>query len=401
MKKNKLFVSVLDYIKRADKIFWAILILISTYSLLILNSVSRSTNTNYFNVQLVAILLGVFCIYIISLIDYASFSNFWVLIAWFSVFLMVYTIFFGINISGSGGVDATAWIGIGGMTFQPSELVKIAFMVTYAKHCEILIARGKINKLINVVTLAIHALVPVLLCNLQGDDGAGIVFFFMFLFMSYAAGVQKRYFIFLAVLILIAIPILWNFVLSDYQILRFSAVYNLDDPTVAINEGYQQYQARISIASGGLFGYGLYNGPRVEYSYVTFQHSDFIFSVVGEELGLFGCSLVIALLLWLMNRVLHIANCARDFLGKIMCYGFFGLIAIQSIANIGMCIALLPVVGLTLPFFSAGGTSAVCLYLGVGILQSVYMHKDYVGGVRLKYRNREPLTYKNYKDLGL
>lgn len=134
-------------------------------------------------------------------------------------------------------------------------------------------------------------------------------------------------------------------------------------------------QGRISIGSGQLTGKGLFNGPRVETNLVTFQHSDFIFSVAGEELGFIGCTAIIVLLLLYLLRVLYIASKARDNLGRCMCFGFFGLIALQSVSNIGMCLALLPVMGVTLPFFSAGGSSAVCLYLGFGLIQSVYMHR--------------------------
>ena len=144
---------------------------------------------------------------------------------------------------------------------------------------------------------------------------------------------------------------------------------------VMIGDGWQQYQARTSIGSGQLTGKGLFNGPRVETNLVTFQHSDFIFSVAGEELGFIGCTAIIVLLLLYLLRVLYIASKARDDLGRCMCFGFFGLIALQSVSNIGMCLALLPVMGVTLPFFSAGGSSAVCLYLGFGLIQSVYMHR--------------------------
>ena len=192
---------------------------------------------------------------------------------------------------------------------------------------------------------------------------------------SPGGGVQLRYFILLGALVAVSVPVLWKFVLSEYQIKRFTSVYNLDDPSIQLNEGYQQVQGRISIGSGQLTGKGLFNGPRVETNLVTFQHSDFIFSVAGEELGFIGCTAIIVLLLLYLLRVLYIASKARDDLGRCMCFGFFGLIALQSVSNIGMCLALLPVMGVTLPFFSAGGSSAVCLYLGFGLIQSVYMHR--------------------------
>jgi len=213
----------------------------------------------------------------------------------------------------------------------------------------------------------------------------------MFLSMSLGAGVQLRYFAILFVMILIAFPILWEYVMPEYQKSRFTAVFNLEDPTVQMEGGYQQYQGRISIGSGKLRGQGLFQGTRVASNAVTFQQSDYIFSVAGEELGFIGCSLILLLLFLLMVKVLHVASMARDDLGRFMCFGFFGIIALQSVVNIGMCLALLPVMGVTLPFFSAGGSSAACLYLGFGLVQSVHMRRKESGGLRL--RQKQPLRF--------
>lgn len=400
MRKNRYVTAVLDYMRRADKILWLIILFIAGFSLILLKSVSRATNSDYYQTQLMAILIGILGAYVLTLIDYGTISNYWYLLAGASVFLMIYTIFFGINISGSGGVDATAWINIAGRTFQPSELVKIAFMITYAKHLDVVKNKGVLNQPVQILLLACHGAVPVLLCYKQGDAGAGIVFFVMFVFMSFAAGIQLRYFAIMGALIIVAIPILWKYVLSEYQLARFAAVYNLDDPAVAIDAGYQQYQARISIGSGGFWGTGLFQGPRVQSNAVTFQHSDFIFSVVGEETGFVGCMIVILSLLALMARVLYVAMKSRDNLGKVICFGFFGLLALQSVSNIGMCLAILPVMGVTLPFYSAGGSSAACLYFGLGLIQSVYMRRNDIGGVRLKYKAPKLMGYQELKRLG-
>ena len=175
--------------------------------------------------------------------------------------------------------------------------------------------------------------------------------------MSLSAGVKARYFAILGGLFLVGAPLLWQFVMADYQKARFTAVFNLDDPTVQMEDGYQQYQGRISIGSGRLDGMGLFNGIRVADNAVPFQQSDYIFSVAGEELGFLGCSLILLLLLLFMCKVLHVAHSSRDDMGKYICFGFFGMIALQSVSNIGMCLALLPAMGVTLPFFSAGGSS--------------------------------------------
>ena len=390
MKGNHFLKGIWGYLKRADILLWLLLAAISIYSLL-LRSVSIATGTNYFRTQLMAIGLGVAAAVVVSLIDYAEVANFWLLISLASVFLMIYTFFFGIRVQGSGGVDARAWINLAGRTFQTSELVKIAFMVTFAKHLDAVKRRGRLDEPLQVVLLGCHALVPVLLCQLQKDTGAAVVFFFMFLAMSLGAGVQLRYFVILFVVILVAFPIAWEFLLPDYQKSRFTAVFNLEDPTVQMEGGYQQYQGRISIGSGKLHGQGLFQGTRVASNVVTFQQSDYIFSVAGEELGFVGCSLILLLLFLFMAKVLHVASMARDDLGKYMCFGFFGMIALQSVVNIGMCLALLPVMGVTLPFFSAGGSSAACLYLGFGLVQSVHMRRKESDGLRL--RRMQPLRF--------
>ena len=135
--------------------------------------------------------------------------------------------------------------------------MKIAFILTFAKHLDSLRKRGWIDRPLHVVLLAVHALVPMGLCEIQGDTGAAIVFFAMFVVMSLAAGVKLRYFAILGGLVLLALPLLWQFVMEDYQKLRFIALFNLDDPNVQMYDGYQQYQGRISIGSGKLTGRGL------------------------------------------------------------------------------------------------------------------------------------------------
>ena len=393
IKRN--FKKILNYIKKADIVLWILLAAISAYSLLLLRSVDSSTGSGYFRTQVFAITLGVVGAVVLSLMDYGELANFWYLLAGFSIFLMIYTALFGVLVSGSGGVNARAWINIGGRTFQSSELVKIIFMLTYSKHLDTLRKRNLINQPLQVVLLGCHALVPILLCQMQKDTGAGIVFFAMFLAMSLAAGVQLRYFAILGGVVVFSLPLLWKFVMDDYQKMRFIALFNLDDPSVQMDAGYQQYQGRISIGRGKLNGHGLFNGSRVASNSVPFQHSDYIFSVAGEELGFVGCSLIILLLLLLMVKILHVAHSSRDDLGRFICFGYFGIIALQSVSNIGMCLALLPAMGVTLPFFSAGGSSAACMYFGFGLIQSVYMRRKEIDGLRLK--RKEPLRFLNKK----
>ncbi len=364
-----------SYFRLTDSIFWSISVSTSIFSLLLLLSVSRTSNFGYFRTQLIAIIIGYIGALIITKSDYRIIAKHYVIVAVICVLLIICTLIFGTSVTGNSGIDAKAWLKLpGGISFQPSELAKIGFMITFSKHLSVLKEKNELTSFFNVALLGVHALVPIALTHLQGDDGAAIIFFFMFLFMAFAAGVQLRYFFAVFAAIILMIPILWNYVFAEYQKQRIINQINPEaDP---LNTGFQQIQGKISIGSGKIFGQGLFNGPRVGSNSVPIQESDFIFSVAGEELGFIGCTLIILLLCLMLFRTLKTASMSSDCLGTYICFGFFGLVASQTIFNLGMCLSVLPVMGVTLPFFSAGGSSSACLYLGIGLIQSVYIQRD-------------------------
>ncbi len=375
--------SFASYFKRADKLYWLVMLSISAYSLLLLKTVPPSpTGRSYFTVQLVAISMGYVGAILFTLIDYREITNYWYVVAGFCLFLIIYTQLFGIAVVSSGGINAKAWIKLPGGTFQPSELVKIGFILTFSKHLSSLKERDWLKSPLHIILLACHALVPIVLVHFQGDDGTAIIFFCMFLSMSFGAGIQLRYFGAVFVSLAVAFPLAWKYVLKDYQKDRFTIFRHPE--TDPLGKGLQQIQGRTSIGSGQFWGRGLFNSPRVNKGLVPVQQSDFIFSVAGEQLGFIGCTLIMVLLLLLLLRTLRIARKSPDCLGSIICFGFFGMIAAQTLFNLGMCLNLLPVMGVTLPFFSAGGSSAACLYLGFGLAMNVHMHKTNIDKVTIR-----------------
>lgn len=361
-------------VKYSDKFLVCITLALSVYSLLLVGSVSRE-GFNYFTVQSISICIGLIGAFFLQLINYRIVSKASVWIGIGCILLIIYTLFAGIAIEGSSGVNAKAWIKLpGSITFQPSELVKIGFIITFSKHLAFLKKNNKTDDIKSLLLLACHAMVPVVLTHLQGDDGAAIIFLCIAVTQAFMTGIKLRYFLFSATLASLMMPVAWNFILADYQKQRILSQMNPEaDP---LNMGYQQIQGKLSIGSGGLFGTGLFQGPRVANNVVPIQESDFIFSVAGEELGFVGCILILLLLLALIVEVGHIARKSNDLNGSLICFGFIGLVASQTIFNLGMCLSLLPVMGVTLPFFSVGGSSAACLYLGVGIIQSIYLYRD-------------------------
>lgn len=368
------FKSIQNCIKYSDKILWSIILVIALYSMLLVASVSRE-GFNYLTIQFISVMLGMIGALLLQTINYKVISKYYIWIGIFCILFIIYTLFMGVTVEGSSGVNARAWIKLpGGITFQPSELVKIGFIITFAKHLSIVKNTDNFKDIKNICLLGAHALIPVILTHMQGDDGAAIIFLCIAITMSFMAGLPLRYFGALIVLGAIFMPIAWNFVLADYQKKRIITQMNPEgDP---LNMGYQQIQGKLSIGSGGLFGTGLFKGPRVANNVVPIQESDFIFSVAGEELGFVGCVLIILLLLLLIFRIGFIARKCNDTIGSFICFGFIGLILSQTIFNLGMCLSLLPVMGVTLPFFSVGGSSAACLYLGIGILQNIYLSRN-------------------------
>lgn len=382
---KKVFHAIGDYFVNTDKILWFLVICCTIYSSLLLSSVERAGGS-FVKTQIMAAVIGILLAIVISVIDYEYIARYWWALAIISIGLFVSVFLFGITVSGT---DDTAWIRLpGGLTFQPSELVKIFFIVTFSKHLEVLKSKDKLKTFLGVFSLLIHVGVPVLIIHIQGDDGSALIFLFIMLVMAVVAGVQARYFIILGAALTIALPLLWNFFLNDEHRNRIQALFDLDSNALT-NYGYQQYQSKVSIASGELTGYGLGQGYRTGVGFVPEQENDFIFSVAGEELGFIGTMLILILLLSLISKVFFIGIDARDNLGSYIAFGMFGLLASQTIINIGMVIGLLPVIGITLPFFSAGGTSSMCLYLGIGLVQSVHMHKQNNEVIKLSYTRSE------------
>lgn len=365
--------SLTEFFRKTDLLLWLLTIAAVVYSFLLISSMQRSGDYNYLRSQIAAVMLGAAGALLITNADYRFLLKKWYISAAIGLVLALLVFLFGINISGT---DDTAWLRLpGGFTIQPSEFIKICFIITFSKHLSYLNEKKLIQSFAGVLTLLLHALVPMALIHFQGDDGTVLVFGFIFLIMAYIAGVRLRYFAVLGGAALVGIPIIWNFFLNDEHRNRFLALFDLDGNAMT-NYGWQQFQGKISMASGGLSGSGLYNGSRVEYGIVPEQENDFIFTVAGEELGFIGCVILMAILFGIIIRVIIDARNANENDGRFLCTGVFATIATQTIINLGMVLGFLPVIGITLPLFSAGGSSALSTMICIGLVQSVCNHNE-------------------------
>lgn len=363
---GRFFGGIADYIRESDKIVFGLSVASTLFGCL---AILSAGSVRQFLVQFVALLLGIAVAIALSKIDYGIYKRLWPLVALLGLVPVILTFFIGFA---PDGTDDKAWLMLpGNLTFQPSELLKIAFIVTFSLHLSAV--KDKINKLYNIILLCIHGAFPVALIHFQGDDGTAIVFFIMFLCMMFSAGIKARYFIAAAVAIIVAAPIAYFYILSDDQKSRILSLFDLEADL--LGSGWQQWQGRVALANGGIFGKGLFKGDLVQSGTIPEQYNDFIFTAIGEELGIIGCLLVFVLLGALCIRILAVGHASRDNLGSYMCIGVFAMFLAQIIINIGMCTSLLPVIGVPLPFFSAGGTSLVCIYCGAGLILSVYLNK--------------------------
>lgn len=366
---KKLFLRIADYIRSTDKLLALLIVVICGFGITVLAGVVKtfSSTNSLLVVQLSAMGIGFLAALVLSCMDYHLTAKLWKLYVPLAIGLVALTFFIGAQ---RGGADDKAWIMLpGGISIQPTEFMKIAFILTFSLHLQAV--SHKINSVLHVLLLCLHAAVPVLLIHYQGDDGTALVFFVIFLMMLFCSGISWKYIVLALLLVAAALPVMWLYVLNDDQRLRFISLLNPGIDPLGVE--LQQAQARISIGSGRWFGVGLFSG---EHRYVPEIQNDFIFTFIGEALGFVGCFCVLLLLALLCVKILMVGRRSRDLLGRNICIGVFAMLAVQTILNVGMNLSLLPVIGVTLPFFSAGGSSILTVLMGIGLVQSVYMHNS-------------------------
>ncbi len=316
-------------------------------------------------VMILATVMGVVAALVISFIDYDIILKLWPLVGAASVILMLGLFVFGV--SPDGRSDAFSWYRFGSLYFQPSEIVKIGFIITFAYHLSKV--KNEISSLKNVFFLCIHAAIPILLVVVTGDMGSALIFIIMFIAMMFTAGVHWLYFPAGAAIVAAASPVIWLKVFDDIQRNRILALFNPEDYETEI---YQQNQALKAIENGGFSGMGLFQGELSHSTLLPERQNDMIFSVVCEETGFIGALILLGLFLLLAIRMVKVGKRSCNFAAELMCYGVAFMIIAQVVINVGMCTRLLPVIGITLPFISAGGTSVLCLYLAIGLVLSIY-----------------------------
>lgn len=318
--------------------------------------------------QLFSMIIGLVGAIIISFIDYRKLVRLWF------VFVPVALILVALTFTSLGyqreGADDQAWLVIGSFNLQPAEILKIAFILTFAYH----LSRDEedMNKPLHMLLLCIHAAIPLAIVGMQGDYGTAIVFAAIFICMICSARISWKYLVAAPVVIGGAIAAMWFFALSEFHKKRILILFNPgSDPE---NIEYQQDLGLAALKSGGVFGKGLFKSAD-EYIYVPEIHNDFIFTYAGQVFGFLGSIGLLIILAYICLKIFADSHVTRDRLGKFICMGAFGLMISHCIMNIGMVLKAAPVIGVPLPFMSAGGTAMVSMYMVVGLVLSTYSHR--------------------------
>ena len=366
--------SFLTFLKGTDFVTLLSALIASAYGLSLVYSATHSSLkdgkiiSSDVRSMIVSVLLGVIIAIIVSNIDYEIISKLWPIIAAGCAALMVYTFFFGV--APSARQDAKSWIDLKIFYFQPSELLKVGFIISFSYHLDLV--RDKINKIKTIIPLVIHGAVPIGLVMMTGDAGSALIFLVMFIGMLFFARVNIGYFVAGICAIIVGFTVAWKVgIINGIQRQRIVALFYPNDFADVM---YQQTNGKIAIGSGGLFGQGFLHGKMTQSGAVPVNQSDMILTVAGEEFGFVGAMAVILLLTILILRVITVGLKARDNVGYLMCMGVSIMLFAQLLVNVGMELSLLPCIGITLPLFSSGGSSSLSIYLALGIVLSVYRY---------------------------
>ncbi|MBQ2614043.1 MAG: rod shape-determining protein RodA [Clostridia bacterium] len=326
--------------------------------------ISSTGGSRYVIIQTVALILGIGGVVALMILDYQYLSQIATHLYLVAVGLLILVLIPGIGTVQGG---ARSWFSLGFINLQPAEIAKIIFIITFSKHlseCE-----EKLHQPKTVLKLLAHLGILCVLILLQPDLGTAMVFVSIALVLLFVAGISWKYIVGGVAALAAAFPLFWFFVLQEYQKNRIITLFHPErDPAGA---GYHVIQSKIAVGSGKLFGTGLYKGSSQVNNLLPERHTDFIFSAICEELGMVGAIATLLLLSLIIIRCLYIGIHSRNKLGTYICTGVAAMLLFQVFENIGMCIGIFPVTGITLPFFSYGGSSMLTNMLAIGLVLNV------------------------------
>lgn len=358
------------FFRKGDMILLLLCLMTTGFGCLIIASATNyMDSTRFLIVQIGAAVIGVFCYAIISSIDIDFFSEHRLGLVIFNAVLLLLLIPFGTD-NGSGN---KSWLDFPllPVNIQPAEICKITYILIMASVMSA--HQSRVSSIPSVAHMVLHlGLLVGLNMALSGDAGVSLIFVFIFIGMAFSGGVNLIWFLLAAGGIAVAAPLAWTYLLKDYQKNRLLVLVDPSIDPQGIDERYHTVRSLASLTGGGATGQGLFNGNRTQIGALVAQHTDYIFSAIGEELGYIGCIVAVLLILLIILRCVQIGARSQDYMRRMVCFGAAAALIFQLVSNVGMCIGVTPVIGLTLPFISYGGSSIVSLYAMLGLVSGVH-----------------------------
>lgn len=362
-----------DFWKKGDIFLLILCLIVSGFGCVFIASATSADkfggNLKYIIIQLAATGLGVMMYALVSSIDLDFLSEHRMVMVAFNCALLLMLISPLGTDHGSGN---RSWINLGFISVQPAEVCKITYIIILAKTMSL--NRNRISSLRSVGTLTFHMLwIVALIVVISHDTGVALIFMFLFVVMAYVGGVSGWWFLGGAGAVAAVSPYLWKYFIRDDQKQRILA---LIDPSIdpdGLGVLWQTNKSLEALRNGGLTGQGLFHGDLTSIGYLPAQHTDSIFSSIGEQLGMLGCLAALFLLLAIVLRCIQVGMKSPDYMNRLICIGIASMLLFQILINVGVCLGLFPVVGLALPFLSYGGSSILTSFLAMGIVSGIKM----------------------------
>ncbi|MEI6845712.1 MAG: rod shape-determining protein RodA [Candidatus Firestonebacteria bacterium] len=355
-------------LKNLNRVILAVIAILSILSLIMIYSATSTSDAtgfknNFFLKQAIWVIISFAMLILVSNVSYEIWIGLSPWMYYMTIGLLLILLLIGKNVFGS-----VRWFHLGPIAFQPSEFAKASLVLMLTKF--ISDNKGKIDLLEGMGKTFVIIGVPMSLILLQPDLGTTLIFIPMVFFMLFISGMKKRYLLSTFGLLAAIAPIFYFFLMKDYQKKRITSFLNPEsDP---LGSGYSLIQSKIAVGSGGFFGKGLFKGTQSQLNFIPEHHTDFIFSVIGEELGFAGAVVILFLYYMLIMEGIKIAIYAKDRTSTILATGIVSIFITQVFVNIGMTLGILPVVGVPLPFLSYGGSSLLFSMFLAGILLNIH-----------------------------
>ena len=366
---REIFRAIREFVRKADMILLALCVTATVFGIVVISSATNyGGSARYVRTQTLALILGIAVYVVLTLIDVDIIAEGRELLLIFSVLFIGMLKIWGVDRGGN-----KSWLDFPFLPFniQPAEICKIFYILILAK--VISVEENKISSPLTVFKIAgITLLLAGEIILVSDDLGVALCYIFIFIIMAYVGGVNFMWFLAGFGAIAVASPFLWSRMREDQR----NRILVIFDETIDPNAQGVRYQMNRSIRAlqnGGITGQGLYHGSMVQSGSLPERHNDMIFSSIGEELGLLGCLAVLILLTAIIIRIIHVGIKSGNYMNRLICVGIAGMLTAQVFINIGVCIGLVPVIGLTLPFFSYGGSSLVTMFFAMGIVSGINM----------------------------